>query len=298
MERVLGSRGIVPDDIFKGDIADSATVARALEDCDAVLHAAADFVGGDQIQSTNIDGVRNVVGTAFELHKQHIIYISSVVVLFPPPGPTLEANGPVSERPVTGYSAAKSAGEIFVRSLQDQGASITTFYPSAMYGPYDPGPTEALKGVRDCLRWVWPVTSGGISFVDVRDVADALAAALRLEPGSKRFLVGGNYFPWAEYAELGDRVTGIHGRRLRLPPTLLRMAGRLVDLIKRVSNFDYPLTLDAAQVMTRLVPCNDQPTIDALGIKFRPAEETLRDTIRWLYESGEIDVKFIGKVLD
>lgn len=41
--------------------------------------------------------------------------------------------------------------------------------------------------------------------------------------------------------------------------------------------------------MTLFVPCDNQKTIEELGVSFRPIRETLTDTIRFLVESGELE---------
>jgi hypothetical protein len=60
--------------------------------------------------------------------------------------------------------------------------------------------------------------------------------------------------------------------------------------------FDYPITHEATKMMTRLVPCDSGATVEQLGVSFRPTAETLRDTIRWLYETGEISAKIAGQI--
>ncbi len=36
--------------------------------------------------------------------------------------------------------------------------------------------------------------------------------------------------------------------------------------------------------------------VEQLGVSFRPMAEALRDTIRWLYEAGEISAKIAGQI--
>jgi hypothetical protein len=56
-------------------------------------------------------------------------------------------------------------------------------------------------------------------------------------------------------------------------------------------SFDYPLTHEAALILTRFVPCDSSRTVEELGVDFRPVRETLRDALRWLVEAGEIEPK-------
>jgi len=77
---------------------------------------------------------------------------------------------------------------------------------------------------------------------------------------------------------------------------LLRGIGRLLDAAKRIVPINYPLTHEAAVFVTRFAPCDNRATVDQLGVQFRPTAETLEDTIRWLYETGEISKKIAGRI--
>ena len=81
-----------------------------------------------------------------------------------------------------------------------------------------------------------------------------------------------------------------------MPAPLLRGIGRLLDTARMIVPFDYPITHEATEMVTRFVPCDSSATIEQLGIPFRPMAETLRDTIRWLYEEGEISAKIAGQI--
>ena len=45
-------------------------------------------------------------------------------------------------------------------------------------------------------------------------------------------------------------------------------------------------------------PCDSRKTIEALGVGFRPTEETLGDAIAWLAQEGHIDRKLAGRLLE
>ena len=295
-ERVLTRRGVWPAETIVGDIADADAVRRLLGGCDAAIHAAAAFYGDEQVLRANVDGVRNMLGIAAELRLDPVVYISTIAVMFPPPGNVITVNDPIVH-PRTTYGQSKAEGERFARAMQAQGAPVVTVYPGAIQGPDDPGPTEGSKGVRDRLRFGWPRTSGGLPLVDVRDVAAIVVAACEPGRGPRRYMAGGNFLPWMVEADLCEEITGCRVRRLPAPPAVLRAIGRGVDFVKwLVPAFDYPLTREAAEFVTQIVPCDSTATVSELGVEFRPARDTLRDTIRWLYDSGELPARYAGKL--
>jgi len=40
------------------------------------------------------------------------------------------------------------------------------------------------------------------------------------------------------------------------------------------------------------------PTIEALGLEYRESQKSYEDSIRWLYRSGHLSAKHVGKLAD
>jgi dihydroflavonol-4-reductase len=295
LDRVLSAENLDVGDAVVGDMADAAIVDKSLDGCDAVLHAAALFYGDEKVLEANVAGVRNVLGGAHARGLDPILYISTIAAMYPPPGPKITVDDPIVSLS-TVYGRSKSEGEREARDLQSRGAPVVNLYPAGVYGPEDPSPVESTKGLRDALRFGWPITTTGISIIDVRDIAKVVVAALEPGRGPRRYMVAGHYTTWSEFADTCDRLTGRKTRRITAPPPLLRVVGRGLDLMKKVVSFDYPLTHEAALMMTRFVPCDSQPTLDDLGLEFRPRDETLRDAISWLHAAGHINATLAGEL--
>jgi nucleoside-diphosphate-sugar epimerase len=297
IQRVFEARGIEVDDYTVGDMAEAEAVRTALKGCDAAVHAAATFYGGHDVYASNVQGARNVLGIGHELGLDPILFLSTIGSMFPPVGEQFTIDDRVHGLETT-YGRSKVESERFARELQAQSAPVVTIYPAGVFGPDDPGPGETTKGLRDGIRFGWPITIGGVSIIDVRDLAEIIAAALEPGRGPRRFMAGGHFVNWSEFADLCDTLTGRHRPRLPIPATLLLGIGRLLDAAKRIVPINYPITHEAVEMMTRLVPCDSRATVEQLGVSFRPTAETLFDTIRCLYEAGEISAKVAGRVAD
>ncbi|MFC5746427.1 nitroreductase family deazaflavin-dependent oxidoreductase [Actinomadura rugatobispora] len=298
--RVLARLGVPAGDVelVTGDMLDAATVNKALDGCDAAVHAAAAIGvtgsgtpggGGDPengLVRVNVAGTRNVVGGAVARGLERVVHVSTIAVFVPPPGPRITTDGPLAA-PRTGYGRSKLAAERYVRDLQAEGAPVTIVYPGGVCGPDQPVLDALMEGLSAALDLAWPLPPGGVSVIDVRDLGEALARAAT-RPTPDRLLLGGHYLTWPQYADLCDRLTGVRCRRLRVPAGVMLGAGSLLDAAKRVRDFDYPLTRDAAEFMVRLVPTDDAPALDALSLTLRPLEETVEDGLRWLAESGHL----------
>ena len=57
--------------------------------------------------------------------------------------------------------------------------------------------------------------------------------------------------------------------------------------------FSLPLSREAMETASLMVPMDDQATIDELGVDFRSPRETLRDAYQWLYDSGRIPARLV-----
>lgn len=284
-------------EIAKGDIVDAVTVRAAMAGCDAAVHAAA-VVGIDgnkaaSVRATNEIGTRNVLGAAVDLGLDPIVYISSISALFRPGGPVLLTRETPVASPSSPYARSKAACERYARSLQAQGHPVVCVYPGGVLGPDDPGLSEVMRAAIIWRRLTMVDLNSGFLMVDVRDIADVIAAAMTSGRGPRRYLAGHHYVPWPELCRLVAGVTGRPVLHPNVPAPVLRALGRGGDAVHRLIPFSFPLSREAMETATRMVPMDDQGTIDELGVVFRPPEETLRDAYRWLYGTGRIPSRLV-----
>lgn len=298
LARVFEARGIDPPEHVVGDVADAASVERAERGCDAVVHTAAVVAmaagRAQEVLDTNARGVEHVVGGAVRRGIGHVVYVSSVGALFQPGGPVVTADSPVVPGE-NAYAKSKSDAEITVRRLQDEGAPIRTVYPTAVIGPEDPGLSEANHALRTFARDVVLLTSGGFQLVDVRDLAGIIVRLVGHDGGPPRYVAGGHYLRWRELADLLDEVTGARVRRLPLPGSWVRIGGHVCDRLKRIRDFDFPMTAEGMTYATQWNGADSSKTLAELGIRFRDPDETLFDALRWMVRAGHLDPGCAGK---
>ncbi len=298
---VLGRRNVDLSvlDVVTGDMVDAATVEEAAAGCDATVHTAAAIgitgSGNGSVLDQNTTGARNVVAAARAAGHDPIVHVSSVAIFVPPHAPVILADSPLAS-PRTEYGRSKVETERELRALQDDGVPITIVYPGGVIGPDQPTLDATLEGIVGARTMGWPRTSGGVCLVDVRDLAAVLAAAVEPGRSPRRMMLGGPFFTWAEFGALCDEITGVRAMRLPLPKPVLFAAATLLDEIRRFRPLSYPLTRDAAEMMTTMVPTDDQPTLAALGVTLRPTRESLEDTLRWLVEAGHLPAANAGRL--
>jgi len=286
----------------EGDVTDPASVAAALSGCEGVLHCAGVFshemADRERLARVNVAGTRHVLEAAARAGCGSVVHVSSMLALFPPPGPVLRADAPVT-RPRGMYAATKAEAERLARALQQRGAPLTIVYPASVHGPHDPtvgsGPAFLARALRAGRVLV---TEGGLAYTDVRDLAALLASLFRDGPGPPR-LVGPSFF--VTHAELHALLCRLTGRALaasRVPGALLRALGRAGDLGQRFLGRRAELTHEAALVLTQSVPCDDREARARLRAEPFGPETSFRDLLAWMHGAGVLEPYHVGRLAE
>jgi len=276
-------------EIAVGDMTDAQAVAGALSGRDAVVHAAAtvsfDRRAADALREANVAGTRNVIGGACERGVGAILYVSSLPVIFDPRGPEPTPDSPLLPQK-NAYARSKLAAERIVRELASAGAPIATVYPNGVIGPDDPGWSGSVGAFRGFLATTLD-TTGGLSFVDVRDLATFQARLLEAKCVG-RFIVGGHFFTWDELVAALEPLLGRPIRRFAAPAPVLRGLGSLYDLVRRVRPLRSLISREGMEYATRTRALPNTPELERLGVTLRPAQETFADTLRWMLATGKL----------
>jgi deazaflavin-dependent oxidoreductase (nitroreductase family) len=109
-------------------------------------------------------------------------------------------------------------------------------------------------------------------------------------------LLGGDFLTWTARADLCDDVTGGRCRRVVVPAWVMLVLGSILDALKKVKPFDYPLTRDAAEMMVSMVPTDDTATDAALDLQRRPPRESIEEALRCLAEAGHLAPERAGRL--
>lgn len=297
----MATKGLTTTDveIVGGDVLDAGSIARAVDGTEAVLHAAAAIgvtgPGGGSVHDQNVAGTRHVVEAALAAGCDPVVHVSSVAVFLPPKDPVITVESPLAS-PRSDYGRSKVEAERWVRRQQDVGAPITIVYPGGVVGPDQPRLDAAMEGIVGARTMAWPMAPGGVTVLDVRDLAAALAAAIVPGRGPRRLLLGGHFLTWPEFGGLTDELCGVRARRLPLPRPVLVGAGAALDVVRRFVRIDYPLTRDAAEIMATMVPTDDDPARRELGVSLRPVRTTVEDALRWLVAAGHLPARLAPRL--
>lgn len=213
------------------DVTDRDALIRAFTGCDAVIHAAAAVSAGrtgrDMLERVNVGGTRAVCEAVVAAGVNRLVHVSSASVIGlrddgVPSDETCPYNSGWIGDP---YADTKAAADEVVRGFT--GFDAVTVFPGYMFGPWDTRPSSGQM-ILAVARGTALIASPGVNdFVDVRDVARGIVAALDRGAPGRGYILGG---VGMTYAEVWRRIAAIVGARpplLVAPRPLVRWIGAM-----------------------------------------------------------------------
>jgi dihydroflavonol-4-reductase len=177
----------------QGDLSERKTFMAELQGVDTIIHNAA-LVSfrksdADAIYQSNVVGTRNLAQAALDAGCENFIFISSISAIdFNPDGISDESMIPDLEykRQKDMYGYSKIVSEMELKELSDR-VRVIMLNPSVVLGPG----SERIAAVARMARYlpVLPMLSYVNSFVDVRDVAQAVVLSLTKGRSGERYIV-------------------------------------------------------------------------------------------------------------
>ena len=268
-----------------------------MDGVDAVLHAANVYslnqADAQRMREVNVDGTRAILEAAVERELAPIVHVSSYGALMPCEGP-MTSTTPTGD-PEGPYLETKAEAERIALALADQGGEVVVTNPGFVLGPHDPHLGESTGILRSLLTDPVSVKARGlIPVVDVRDLGVAHARIFALEHPVRRYLLAGRALTLDRLRDLAQEITGRRLPLLPAPETVLRVAGKMADAAQR-RGVDPGFSSMNLYALLHGVPVDDRPEQAALGVRWRPVEDTLEDTIAWLYETGHLSERHAGE---
>ena len=138
----------------------------------------------------------------------------------------------------------------------------------------------STRTVGNYLRGRLPaVIDAPMNFVDVEDVADGhLLAADRGKPG-ERYILGGENLTWPQLIDRLADISDVH-----FPVMVLPREVAYVARVREAMGLPGVMSNEGYELMGQEWRFSSRRAERELGYRFRPVDETLRDTIDWYRE--------------
>ena len=269
--------------IVEGDVNDNAALRVAAADCGLVYHLAG-IVSHDRrylerMRAVNIDGTRRLLASVEP--GARVVHVSSVAAI----GPAPSADRPADEKQefpavaaVLPYARTKYEAELVALEAARRGLDVVIANPGFLLGPGDVHRVSTWPVSSYLAGKLRFTTTGGLSFVDARDVALGLVKlADRGRAGERTILAAeaGN-LSWPDFFALVASVSGVRRRTVRLPAAVA-VAGAAIPLSVKP---------DEVRAASHWWFYTGAKAERELAFAARPLAETIADTITDHESSG------------
>lgn len=264
---------------------------------DGIFHLAAEVLHSrlntGRMSRFNVDSTLSMVRLAAR-HRCRLIFVSTSGVVGASLDPTA-APREESDRSAISmrwpYYRSKAEAEAQARALaRELDVELVILRPPVLLGPNDPK-LRAIGLVRKFLQGKLPfVLSGGMHFVDVRDVSEALVAAMKHHRPAPVYHLPGSAMPLIDFFRGLRQAADGRPPLPRVLPRALALGLARADstlwtsLLGRTHGWlPDPVMVEMGSIFWGL---GGTWAHTDLGFLARPKEQTLGDTVRYLYEAG------------
>lgn len=281
-----------------GNVEHAASLSDAFAGATRLVHAAGtvsrDPKDAEALFKVHVEGTKAVLTAARAAGIPRAVVISSsgtVAVSDMPDFVATEANeAPIGILQRWPYYRAKLYAERAALAESGPDFEVVSLNPTLLLGPGDVH-GSSTEDVRLFLERRVPfVPPGGISFVDVRDVAACIPAALERGRAGQRYLLGAINLTLREFFGRLERASGVQAPLIPIPraPDLAR-AG-LSFLKDAMDRFGMRMPVDAVSAdMAQYFWYLDASLAETeLGFAPRDPQETLHDTVADLRRRGVV----------
>jgi dihydroflavonol-4-reductase len=280
-------------EVVEGDLADVASLERALVGCRGLFHVAADYRLGAQdpkpLYRTNVEGTRNILNAARTAGVGRVVYTSSVATVgIPADGSPGNELTPVTLANMIGhYKRSKFLGEEVAVDAARNGMPVVIVNPSTPVGPGDIKPTPTGQLVLDAAAGRMPAyVDTGLNIVHVDDVAQGHLLAFEHGRVGERYILGGEDMTLRTILAEISRLVGRAPPRIRLPYAAVLPMAYVAEGFAKIRGRSGRLTLEGVRMSRKRMFFSSRKAASELGYHWRPPALAFEDALRWFRGRG------------
>ncbi|MGO9834223.1 MAG: NAD-dependent epimerase/dehydratase family protein [Polyangiaceae bacterium] len=293
-----------------GDVLDAGRVREAAEGCGGAFHCAGkvsrDPADAEMLYRLHVEGTKTVLDACRAAGvKRVVVASSSGTVAVSDDGDHVGTEDDPAPLGIIGrwpYYRSKLFAERAALERNGSGLEVVCVNPALLLGPGDLR-GSSTEDVRLLLEGGVPaVPAGGLSFVDVRDAAEAMRLAMERGRPGDRYLIGACNMTVGDFIARIARISGVNAPWLQLPRSraIAREGAALLDRaaakIGLRAGVD-PVSVEMAQSFWYV---DSSKATRELGWIARDPNTTLYDTVEDLRTRGVVwprDAKRTGEGL-
>ncbi len=279
-------------ELFYGDITNMINTMEAVNDCDVVIHVAADtsqrHLSLKPYIHVNIMGTFNILEACLKNNVKRFIYVSTANTFgygtkFSPGNETTPVRYPFTS---SGYAISKiKAQELALEYADTSELEVVIVNPTFMLGPYDMKPSSGKIITLMHNKRIIPVPPGGKNFIHVVDVAIGICNAIYMGKSGSCYLLANENLSYSEfYTKLG-KIMGKSFILLKLDQRLLSAIGTIGQISSK-AGFKSELNQINAKILCVGNYYSSTKAVNELNLPQTPVDNAITDALEWFDNMG------------
>ncbi|MCG8452273.1 MAG: NAD-dependent epimerase/dehydratase family protein [Spirochaetales bacterium] len=277
-------------EIAEAVLDDQEALTQAFKGCDTVIHSAAliDIRRGKKegLWQTNVEGTRHVIQACRDAKVKRLVYISSIEALNMRANirPIQEDVGFAKGNAVMDYGESKAdATRLALEAASQENLDVVVVCPTGIVGPWDARGGLFTTLIQKYLAGQIPAgIKGGFDFVDVRDVAQAVAQAREKGKSGEVYLAAGHFHSMQEIFSMLSSIAHLKAPGPTVPLWLARASALVTEAWSLMTGKPALFTKGSIDILQEKAHVSHEKAQKAWGYSPRPLRETLEDTVKWM----------------
>lgn len=278
---------------FAGSVLEPEAIKEAMQGCEAVIHLAGkvsrDRKDAGELMRIHVDGTRNVMEAAVEAQVSRVVYMSTsgTIAISKEATETLNEAAPYPidlARKWPYYLSKIYAEQEALRFAREHQLALICLNPSLLLGPGDVDESSTTDVSRFLDGLIPAIPKGGVSYVDVRDVAECTLTALTRGRPGERYLLGAENLTTEDFFKRLARISGRPAPFVKLPDAFTRFSARVLEQIETLTEVSLPITDADLDIGRHGWWVDSKKARLELGFRPRDPNATLHDTVAYIRE--------------
>lgn len=278
-----------------GDVLSAETMAKVSVGCEGVFHCAGRVSrrpeDADSLHRLHVEGTKVVIDAARHAGARRLVLASTSGTIAVSAEPkvidetALAPQGLIARWP---YYRSKLYAERTALEQNGKGIEVVSINPTLLLGPGDVLGSSTGDVVDFLEKRVPFVPAGGLSFVDARDAAAAMAKAMTKGRPGEKYLLGAKNMTFDVFFGMLERVSGVEAPVMKTPKSVLlaQMGAEFMERVSKRMKTESPLDRISAEMAQHYWYLDSSKAKRELDFSPRDAIETLSDTVADLRARG------------
>jgi dihydroflavonol-4-reductase len=291
-ERVIPFLKQYADEVVFADITSPESIGAALEGARYVYHLAG-IVSiaskiDENIRAVNIDGTQNVIDACLVHGVKRLVYTGTIHTL-----PFSDTTTVLREIPrfepdaVSGaYAVSKAlASNLVLDAVHTRGLDAVIGMPSGIVGGFELKRSNFGQMVVDVAERRLPIyITGRYDFVDVKDVAKALADLADKGVSGESYILSGHILSVKELVQISAQAAGVKPPKLCLPLGFVKLFAGIAEAIALRRGQTLTFTPYALKVLGDNCNFSHEKITALTGYAPRPLDAALAEQVKFYFD--------------